>query len=31
MGKVDGFNLGSFVVAVVGALIVLFVYRKIRS
>ncbi|WP_337049503.1 GlsB/YeaQ/YmgE family stress response membrane protein [Serratia fonticola] len=31
MGAVDGFNLGSFVVAVVGALVVLFVYRKIRS
>ncbi|CNJ15909.1 transglycosylase associated protein [Yersinia frederiksenii] len=31
MGKVDGFNLGSFVVAVIGSLVVLFVYRKLRS
>jgi uncharacterized membrane protein YeaQ/YmgE (transglycosylase-associated protein family) len=31
MGRVDGFNLGSFVVAVIGALVVLFVYRKIRN
>ncbi|CNC96927.1 GlsB/YeaQ/YmgE family stress response membrane protein [Yersinia intermedia] len=31
MGKVDGFNFGSFVVAVVGSLVVLFVYRKLRS
>jgi uncharacterized membrane protein YeaQ/YmgE (transglycosylase-associated protein family) len=30
-GKVDGFNFGSFVVAVIGALGVLFVYRKIHS
>ncbi len=30
-GKVDGFNFGSFVVAVIGAIVVLFVYRKIRS
>lgn len=29
MGKVDGFNLGSFAVAVVGALVVLFVYRML--
>lgn len=28
MGKVDGFNLGSFAVAVIGALVVLFFYRK---
>ncbi|MEX7639933.1 GlsB/YeaQ/YmgE family stress response membrane protein, partial [Serratia marcescens] len=28
---VDGFNLGSFVVAVIGALVVLFVYRKIKG
>ena len=27
-GKVDGFNFGSFVVAVIGALVVLFIYRK---
>lgn len=31
MGKVDGFNFGSFVVAVIGSLVVLFVYRKLRS
>ncbi|OON41459.1 hypothetical protein BTJ39_05745 [Izhakiella australiensis] len=30
-GKVDGFNVGSFAVAVVGALVVLFIYRKLRS
>lgn len=30
-GKVDGFNLGSFMVAVIGAIVVLFVYRKMRS
>lgn len=30
-GKVDCFNFGSFVVAVIGAIVVLFVYRKIRS
>jgi Predicted membrane protein len=30
-GKVDGFNIGSFAVAVVGALVVLFIYRKIKS
>ena len=30
-GKVDGFNFGSFVVAVIGALVVLFIYRKIKS
>lgn len=28
-GKVDGFNFGSFVVAVIGALVVLFIYRKV--
>lgn len=31
MGQVDGFNLGSFFVAVIGALVVLFIYRKIKS
>ncbi|HDL8021903.1 TPA: GlsB/YeaQ/YmgE family stress response membrane protein [Yersinia enterocolitica] len=31
MGKVDGFNFGSFVEAVIGSLVVLFVYRKLRS
>lgn len=30
-GRVDGFNFGSFIVAVVGALVVLFVYRKMKS
>ncbi|MBA0217894.1 MULTISPECIES: GlsB/YeaQ/YmgE family stress response membrane protein [Pectobacterium] len=30
-GRVDGFNFGSFVVAVVGALVVLWGYRKIRD
>ncbi|PHM39409.1 membrane protein [Xenorhabdus mauleonii] len=31
MGKVDGFNLGSFVIAIVGAMVVLFVYHKIAN
>lgn len=31
MGQVDGFNLGSFVVAVVGALVVLLIHRKIKG
>lgn len=30
-GKVDGFNMGSFAVAVTGAIIVLWGLRKIRS
>ena len=30
-GKVDGFNFGSFVVAVIGAIVVLFIHRKIKS
>ncbi|MDY7957218.1 GlsB/YeaQ/YmgE family stress response membrane protein [Escherichia coli] len=30
-GKVDSFNFGSFVVAVIGAIVVLFIYRKIKS
>ncbi|MCV2509403.1 MAG: GlsB/YeaQ/YmgE family stress response membrane protein, partial [Neisseriaceae bacterium] len=29
-GTVDGFNFGSFVVAIIGALIVLFIYGKIK-
>ncbi|EMC6869713.1 GlsB/YeaQ/YmgE family stress response membrane protein [Salmonella enterica] len=29
-GKVDGFNFGSFVVAVIGAIVVLYIYRKIK-
>lgn len=31
MGTVDGFNFGSFVIAVIGALVVLFIYGKIVS
>jgi uncharacterized membrane protein YeaQ/YmgE (transglycosylase-associated protein family) len=31
MGGVDGFNIGSFLIAVVGALILLAVYRFIRG
>ena len=30
-GKVDGFNFGSFVVAVIGALVVLYIFKKIKS
>lgn len=30
-GKVDGFNFGSFVVAVIGALVVLFIYKKSKA
>lgn len=30
-GTVDGFNIGSLVIAVLGALLVLFIYRKIKS
>ena len=30
-GRVAGVNFGSFVVAVIGALVVLFIYRKIKS
>lgn len=30
-GKVDGFNFGSFLVAVFGAIVVLYIYRKIKS
>jgi uncharacterized membrane protein YeaQ/YmgE (transglycosylase-associated protein family) len=29
-GSVDGFNLGSFIVAVLGSIILLFAYRLIR-
>lgn len=29
-GKVDGFNFGSLVVAVIGAVVILFIYRKIK-
>ena len=31
MGEVDGFNIGSFAVAIVGALVVLFIYGFIVS
>jgi uncharacterized membrane protein YeaQ/YmgE (transglycosylase-associated protein family) len=31
MGTVTGFNLPSIIIATVGALIVLFVYNKLRS
>lgn len=31
MGGVDGFNLGSLVVATIGALILLWVYRALRA
>ncbi|RLM18918.1 hypothetical protein BIY29_17570 [Brenneria alni] len=30
-GRVDGFNFGSFIVAVIGAIVVLWIYRKVRS
>jgi uncharacterized membrane protein YeaQ/YmgE (transglycosylase-associated protein family) len=30
-GRVDGFNLGSFIIAVLGSIILLFAYRLIRS
>ena len=30
-GKVDGFNFGSFVVAVIGAIVVLYIYNKVKS
>ncbi|KGT93212.1 GlsB/YeaQ/YmgE family stress response membrane protein [Enterobacter cancerogenus] len=29
--KVDGFNLRSFIVAIVGAIVVLWIYRKVRT
>lgn len=31
MGTVTGFNLSSILIATVGALIVLFIYNKVRS
>ncbi|MFG0833207.1 GlsB/YeaQ/YmgE family stress response membrane protein [Aeromonas bivalvium] len=31
MGTVTGFNLSSLIIAVAGALLVLFVYKKMRS
>ena len=30
-GGVDGFNLGSFIIAVLGSIILLFAYRLIRN
>ena len=30
-GKVDGFNFGSFVVAVIGAIFILYIYKKVKS
>ncbi|MEH0833757.1 GlsB/YeaQ/YmgE family stress response membrane protein [Pectobacterium cacticida] len=30
-GRVDGFNFGSFIVAIVGAIVVLWIYRKVRD
>ncbi|EGL0814574.1 GlsB/YeaQ/YmgE family stress response membrane protein [Escherichia coli] len=30
-GKVDGFNFGSFVVAVIGAIVVLYIFKKVKS
>ena len=31
LGGVDGFNLGSFATAIVGALVLLFVYQTIKK
>lgn len=31
LGDVTGFDIRSFIIAVVGALILLFIYRRIRS
>jgi uncharacterized membrane protein YeaQ/YmgE (transglycosylase-associated protein family) len=31
MGAVDGFNLGSVVIAVIGSLILLFGYRRLKG
>lgn len=30
-GKVYGFNFGSFVVAVIGAIVVLYIFKKVKS
>ncbi len=30
-GKVDGFNFGSFIVAVIGATVVLYIYNKVKN
>ena len=31
LGSVDGFNIGSFITAVCGALLLLFVFRKVKG
>lgn len=31
LGGVDGFNIGSFVTAVLGAILLLFIYRQVKS
>jgi uncharacterized membrane protein YeaQ/YmgE (transglycosylase-associated protein family) len=31
IGSVSGFNIGSFLIAVVGALLLLFIYRKMKA
>ncbi|ODS81106.1 MAG: hypothetical protein ABS46_12365 [Cytophagaceae bacterium SCN 52-12] len=31
MGTVDGFNLGSLGIAILGAILLLFLYRKLRG
>lgn len=31
LGTVDGFNLGSLAIAIVGAVLLLFIYRKIKG
>ena len=30
LGDVSGFNIGSFILAIVGALLLLFIYRKMK-
>ncbi|VUS49438.1 hypothetical protein SB6407_01976 [Klebsiella pasteurii] len=30
-GKVDGFNFGSFVVAVIDAILILYIYNKVKN
>lgn len=30
-GKVDGFNFGSFLVAVIGAIYILYIYNKVKN
>lgn len=31
MGTVTGFNFGSFVIAIIGAMVVLFIYRMVKG